>query len=189
MTAAMALGLGAALLSCVHPRIELGPDPDLEKKTVVRRSLIPGAGNGTFALVKIQKGEVIGEYGGVLLVEKDVPKNTAYLVRLPACAQVEGQRYHWLDGKGSRAHVTRVNFAPSRINGYETKLQNAQIAAVCRRPFIVFTASRDIQPGEEILTSYGTSYDYDPFMKLKNVQRYFCKRLDIDCSKKFTYVP
>lgn len=187
--AAASVGYLAVLSSCAWQQPVLAPDPSIESKTVVRPSLIPGAGKGAFARVRIRRGEVIGEYGGRLLLEKQVPKDTAYLVRLPECARLDGQRYYWLDGKAASAHVTRVNFAPRTVNGVETRLQNAQISAVCRRPFIVFVASRDIAPGEEILTSYGGSYDYDPFMKRKAVQRHFCDRLKIDCSRGFTFKP
>ena len=37
----------------------------LDKRTVIRKSLIPGAGNGLFAAVIIKKGQVIGELGAV----------------------------------------------------------------------------------------------------------------------------
>ena len=42
-----------------------------------------------------------------------------------------------------------------------------------------FLRTRDIRPGEEILTGYGRLYDY-AFMRRPAVRRYFCRRLGID---------
>ena len=59
---------------------------------------------------------------------------------------------------------------------------------MCRRPYIIYMATRDIQPGEEILVGYGGSYDYAPFMSRKEVQKYFCDLISIDCSKRFEFL-
>ena len=42
-----------------------------ESRTTVKKSMIPGAGNGLFATVRIKKGEVIGELGGRLVSADD----------------------------------------------------------------------------------------------------------------------
>ena len=42
-----------------------------EKKTVIKTSTIPGAGNGLYAAVKINKDEIIGELGGRLVSDDD----------------------------------------------------------------------------------------------------------------------
>lgn len=177
------------MASCAGPYPVLSADPIYEGNTVVRPSGIPGAGLGAFARVPIREGEVIGEYGGRLLPPGARPRDTAYLVELPACAVVEGRRYGWMDGRGSPAHMARVNFAPRRINGVPTGLPNARIGGVCRRPYIVFVATRDIAPGEEILVSYGPYYGYEAFMGDPRVQKHFCARARIDCSKGFAYDP
>lgn len=187
--AAAAWILALCVTGCGATYPVLYPDPALERNTVVGPSLIPGAGLGAFARTRIRKGDIIGEYGGQLMPPGIRPKDSAYLIELPTCASVGGRRYQWMDGRGSRAHMTRVNFAPRIINGVKTHLQNAHIGGVCHRPFIVFVALRDIAPGEEILVGYGPFYGYDAFMKDKKVQRYFCHRIGIDCSKKFEYCP
>jgi hypothetical protein len=46
---------------------------------------------------------------------------------------------------------------------------------------------RDIEPGTEILSSYGADYEYGEFMKVPEVRDYFCGLLKIDCREKFTY--
>ncbi|HEX6438632.1 MAG TPA: hypothetical protein VF182_15955, partial [Candidatus Binatia bacterium] len=40
---------------------------EYEEKTIIKQSRIPGAGNGLYAAVKINKGETIGELGGRLV--------------------------------------------------------------------------------------------------------------------------
>jgi len=168
---------------------KLGPvlkiNKELDKRTVIKKSLIPGSGNGLFALVKIKKGEVIGELGGRLLQE--FPEGNHYVGALIECAQKEAYPYKYLDSKEYGAHVSRINFAPSKINGIETRFQNAGIKRLCKHPYFEFVALRDIAAGEEIWSSYGPNYDYDRFMRNPAVRDFFCGRLKIDCREKYTY--
>jgi SET domain-containing protein len=158
---------------------------DLDKRTAIRKSLIPGSGNGLFALVKLKKGEVIGHLGGRLLEE--YPEGNHYVGALIECAQKDAYPYKYLDSKEYGAHVSRINFAPSKINGIETHFQNAGIKRLCKHPYFEFVALRDIAPGEEIWSSYGPNYDYDRFMQNAEVRDFFCRRLNTDCREKYTY--
>jgi len=158
---------------------------ELDKRTVIKKSLIPGAGNGLFAVVKIKKGEVIGQLGGRLLAE--YPEGNHYVGALLECAQKEAQPYKYLDSKDYGAHVSRINFAPSKINGIETHFQNAGIKRLCKHPYFEFVALKDIKPGEEICSSYGPNYDYDRFMKAPEVRDFFCGLLKTDCREKYSY--
>jgi SET domain-containing protein len=154
---------------------------------VVRKSTIPNAGNGLFAAVRIKEGEVIGELGGRLVTEDDPARSNHYIASLPECAWEKTRPYKYIDSKDYGAHVSRINFAPSEINGVQTNFQNAAIEQICQHPYFVFVALRDIEPGTEILSSYGADYEYDEFMKVPEVRHYFCGLLKIDCRKKFTY--
>src|SRR5262252_3562255 len=58
---------------------------EYDKRTVIKKSLIPNAGNGLFAVVKIIKGEVIGELGGRLVTEQDYPHGNHYMAAIPEC--------------------------------------------------------------------------------------------------------
>ncbi|HLE63591.1 MAG TPA: hypothetical protein VI750_10640 [Pyrinomonadaceae bacterium] len=58
---------------------------EYDKRTVIRKSRIPGAGNGLFAVVKIKKGEVIGELGGQLIAENDSARGNHYIASIPIC--------------------------------------------------------------------------------------------------------
>ena len=171
--------------TAVKPGPVLKIDKELDKRTVIKKSLIPGSGNGLFAVVKIKKGEVIGELGGRLLEE--FPQGNHYVGALIECAQKEAHPYKYLDSKDNGAHVSRINFAPSKINGVDTNFQNAGIKRLCKSPYFEFVALKDIAPGEEIWSSYGPNYDYERFMRIPEVRDFFCGRLKIDCREKYTY--
>jgi hypothetical protein len=164
------------------------PDPAYEAQTEIRLSLIPGAGNGLFARVPITAGEVVGELGGRLVVDSDPVHGFAYLAALEACALPVAEPYRYLDARQHGGHVSRINFAPHRINGTVTGLQNTELEQLCEHPWVIFTATRDIEAGEELLASYGDEYDYD-FMWRPEVQAYFCERAAIDCSGGFSFDP
>ena len=158
-----------------------------ESRTTVKKSMIPGAGNGLFATLRIKKGEVIGELGGRLVSADDYPKGNHYVATLPECARDKIRPYKYIDSKDYGGNVSRINFAPSAINGRETNFQNAAIKQLCQHPYFIFVALKDIEPGAEIWSSYGPNYDYDRFMQVPEVRDFFCARLKIDCREKFVF--
>jgi SET domain-containing protein len=160
---------------------------DLDKRTVIKPSAIPKAGDGLYALVAIKKGEVIGELGGQLRTEEDYPAGNHYMATILECAWEETQPYKYLDAKHFGANVSRINFAPSKINGVDTHFQNAGIVRLCTYPYFVFVALRDIEPGSEIWSSYGPNYDYDRFMYAPVVRDFFCALAKLDCREKYGY--
>jgi SET domain-containing protein len=160
---------------------------EYDKRTIVKKSLIPNGGNGLFALVKIKKGEVIGELGGRFATEDDPALGNHYIAAIAECAWKETRPYKYLDTKDTGAHVSRINFAPSKINGSETQFQNAAVKQLCQHPYFVFVALNDIEPGAEIWSSYGPHYDYDRFMNDPQVQKFFCGLAKINCRGKFTF--
>jgi SET domain-containing protein len=167
----------------------LKTNKEYDKRTVIKKSLIPTAGNGLFASVKIIKGEVIGELGGRLVTEGDYPHGNHYMAAIPECAWKKAQPYKYIDSKDYGAHVSRINFAPREINGVETHFQNAAIKQICRSPYFTFVALKDIEPGQEIWSSYGPHYEYEKFMKFPEIRDFFCGLLKIDCHKEFVYSP
>jgi hypothetical protein len=162
---------------------------DLDKRTEIKPSAIPGAGNGLYAVVPIEKGDVIGELGGQLISDEDYPLGNYYLASIPECAWEETKPYKFLDAKHFGAHVSRINFAPKKVKGLETQFQNAAINQLCNYPYVIFVALRDIKAGEEIWASYGPYYSYDKFMYLPEVRDYFCGLLKIDCSEDYSFEP
>jgi SET domain-containing protein len=179
------LGTGAEKPVKLVPVLKI--NKELDKQTVIKPSAIPNGGDGLYALVPIKKGEVIGELGGQLRTEEDYPTGNHYMATLLECAWEETKPYKYLDAKHFGANVSRINFAPSKINDIETHFQNAGIERLCTYPYFVFVALRDIEPGTEIWSSYGPNYDYDRFMYAPEVRGFFCGLAKIDCSKKYTF--
>jgi SET domain-containing protein len=181
---------GLAPLSAETPSGEtpiLKINKEYDKRTVIKNSTIPNAGNGLFAVLKIKKGEVIGELGGRLVTDSDYAQGNHYIAAIPECAWKETLPYKHIDSKDYGANVSRINFAPSKINGIETHFQNAAIKQLCHPPYFIFVALKNIKPGAEIWSSYGPHYDYDTFMIIPEVRDFFCGLLKIDCRKTFAY--
>lgn len=162
-------------------------DQGYDRRTVIKKSTIPNAGNGLFAAGRIKKGEVIGELGGRLVADKDPALGNHYIAAIPECAWKESHPYKYIDSKEYGGHVSRINFAPSKINGSETHFQNAAIKQLCHPPYFIFVAVKDIEPGTEIWSSYGSHYEYDKFMRAPEVREFFCGLAKIDCREKFDY--
>ncbi len=160
---------------------------ELDKRTVIKPSTIPNAGDGLFAAAPIRAGEVIGELGGRLMTPEDPILGNHYLGSIPECAWEETKPYRYLDSKDFGGNVSRANFAPSKINGIETHFQNAGIRQLCVYPYFIVIALRDIEPGTEIWTSYGPYYEYDRFMREPAVRDFFCALLDIRCGENYSY--
>jgi SET domain-containing protein len=158
-----------------------------DTRTIIKKSTIPAAGNGLFAVVKIRKGEVIGELGGRLVTDDDPAQGNHYIASIPECALEKARPYTSIDSKEYGGNVSRINFAPSEINGMETSFQNAAIKKLCDEPYVVFIALKDIEPGTEIWSSYGPDFGYDEFMRHPEVRDFFCGLLKIDCREHFTY--
>ena len=164
-------------------------DEGLDKRTAIKPSLIPGGGNGLYAAVAIQQGDVIGMLGGQLRTDEDYPAGNYYLASIPECAWEETKPYKYLDAKHFGAHVSRINFAPKTINGIEAGLQNAALRQLCNYPYVIFVALRDIEVGTEIWSSYGPYYPYDQFMYEPAVREFFCNQAKIDCREEYSFEP
>lgn len=162
-------------------------DETLERRTTVAPSRIPGAGEGLFAATTIPRGAVIGQLGGRLLAHEDVPLDRSFIAVLPECVWRETAPAMYLDTSRWAGHVHKINFAPAVINGQPTGFQNAELEHLCEPPYVLFIATQDIAPGQEIYASYGPTYRYDRFMHLPAVQEFFCARAGIDCRSEFTF--
>ena len=90
---------------------------EYDKRTVIKKSLIPNGGNGLFAVVKIKKGEVIGELGGRLVGDNDESLGNHYIASIPKCAWIKAGRRSASSlryGPGLRVSIC----APIRARGH-----------------------------------------------------------------------
>lgn len=147
----------------------------------VKPSLIPSAGKGVFARQNIKKGTYLFPYRGRYINKEETDKilqqpKGAYLFNIKECAYTRDR--HAIDGDLSTI-ATRINFAPSKINGHTTFLQNVEYRMFCQEPLVRIYASRDIKKGEELYMGYGYGYDYDEFMQKKSIRKFFLQKANI----------
>jgi hypothetical protein len=174
--------------SCLETRRTVAVVQEYESQTEAHESQIPGAGLGLYAKVKIESGAVIGTMGGKLRSFQECETDNGYLAQILPCARASIFPFKCLDGKEGGGNIARANFAPAVINQKATNFQNAWLVQSCKPPFVKYVAARDIEPGEEIWVSYGTSYDYG-FMELEPVKSFFCARAQVDCSEHYVWQP
>jgi len=123
----------------------------LEKFLSVKKSGIPGSGLGLFTVEWILKGACIVEYKGRLEKWSEVKHQdgyNGYLLRVNTRWAINALPY-------KRALGRFANDAKG-LNRNEKLSNNAEYLLEGKRCFLF--AKRDIEPGEEILVSYGREY-------------------------------
>jgi hypothetical protein len=124
----------------------------LEKKLVVKKSRIPGAGKGLFTAVLIPKGTRIIEYKGDVVTWKEVEKmaddRNGYVFYFNSRYCIDA----WKTTKGI-AHYANDALGITRVEGLKN---NSEYVTEKKRCFI--EATRDIPKGAEILVGYGAEY-------------------------------
>jgi SET domain-containing protein len=123
----------------------------LEKSLIVKKSTIPGAGDGLFTKAFIPKGTRIVEYTGKICTWKEVNHDegrNGYIYYV--------KRYHVIDARFHEKSMARyANDAQglTRIKGINN---NCEYNIEGLRVFI--DAKKDIPAGTEILVDYGREY-------------------------------
>ncbi len=124
----------------------------LEKKLIVKKSTLPGAGKGLFTKVFISKGTRIVEYKGQIVTWKEVAKMAddrngyVFFFNNKYCIDA------WKTKKGI-AHF--ANDARGIVRVQDVK-NNSEYVTEKKRCYI--EASKDIPAGSEILVGYGAEY-------------------------------
>lgn len=153
----------------------------------VRESKIPGAGKGLFAKYDLPAGTYVGFYDGTYLTEEEVEAlddlRSAYLFLLPECA--DEPVYTGIAGDLEHP-ISKVNYAPSEINGQPTHLQNVDFIEQCDEPYEKLFTTRFVHAGEELYTDYGSDYPYT-FMAFEAVRAHFLEVTGIPAQPEFTW--
>lgn len=124
----------------------------LEKKLVIKKSSIPGAGKGLFTTVFIPKGTRIVEYKGQIVTWKEVEKMAddrngyVFFFNNKHCIDA------WKTKKGV-AHYANDARGIGRVEGVKN---NSEYVTEKKRCYI--EATKDIPAGSEILVGYGAEY-------------------------------
>jgi SET domain-containing protein len=124
----------------------------LEKKLIVKKSRIPGAGKGLFTTVDIKKGTRIIEYKGEVVTWKEVEKmaddRNGYVFYFNSKYCIDA----WKTLKGIAQYANDA-LGITRVPGVKN---NSEYVTEKKRCFI--EATRDIPAGGEILVGYGGDY-------------------------------
>jgi SET domain-containing protein len=132
----------------------------LEKQLVVKKSTIPGSGNGLFTKVFIPKGTRIVEYKGRITSWKDADHDDGHNLYLFYI-----KRYHVIDARPYKKALARFS---NDANGF-TKVpglkNNSTYVTDGLKAFLEST--KDIQAGEEIFVDYGKKY----WVELKKIMK------------------
>ena len=123
----------------------------LERQLQVKKSQLPGAGQGLFTKIDIQKGSRIVEYKGRLHRWKDIKHedgHNGYLLYINPNAVINAQGTVKLIGRYANDANGNV-----RIDGLRN---NSEYVTVGSRCYI--TATRPIKKGEEVFVRYGKEY-------------------------------
>lgn len=133
-------GLNGFRYSRRRPRVLTAAD------FAVQTSTKPGVGLGLFALTRLRKGDIIGEYTGRRLTDEEANRephvSSLYLVWV--CKDC------YIDGSGPEGNYTRY------IN--HCTQPNAELVTSSRWKMARIKALRRIEPGEEIFFNYGPEY-------------------------------
>ena len=124
-------------------------DCPLNHMCTVKASSIPKAGRGLFARQFIKRGSILGKYSGVLLCEHEYNRrrHKDYMFQISS----KKQPLHYIDGTSGNI-LSMMNGA----KGNQMHLVN--IYTYQWRKSIYFKALKDIEPGQELLQCYGSSY-------------------------------
>lgn len=122
-----------------------------EKKLEIKKSVLPGAGNGLFAKELIPKGSRIVEYKGKVTTWKDVDDNDGANVYIYYV-----KRHHVIDASRHTSVLARYANDARGLQRIKGITNNAEYVEVGLRVFI--ESSKDIPAGAEILVEYGKEY-------------------------------
>ena len=134
----------------------------------VRPSLIPGAGDGCFAIEDIPQGFVIDEYRGDIMplvkAERRRGGGGRFLADIESPKPDHSHLVVVVDAK-SKAPCTRANHSERFPNAYAEKMK-ARVDNNSRVSQSLYVrADRFLQAGEEIFWDYGPSYPTEDFVE------------------------
>ncbi len=111
-------------------------------------------GYGIYAAADIEKGQLIGEYAGIIYDEqtyKRVPRNANYCWNLPPPSRIKNAKYYYVDS------IHYCNFTRFINHSYRPNVVPVHIFT-SEGPRMLYVAARDIEKDEQILVNYGQGY-------------------------------
>lgn len=152
----------------------------------LRKSTIPGAGEGVFAKRKLKKGENLGMYYGDYLTTEEFhalpPERQNYTWRLLSPV---GQ-YEYVDAEPYKKYPgTNQYNHPRYVNGAANDKQRARINTEVDQDGLTlyYRATKDIPKGKELICDYGASYFLSRGMSF-GLKQQFNKRPVKSCAQR-----
>lgn len=138
------------IIACIETVADDGSDLYAQKYEI-KKSEIPGAGNGLFARADgkgYKKNDIIDLYGGRLMLAKDI-QDREYVFEWPDTPFAAFA----LDGKTEGNALRFMNHAsPEKANVSSAEFFYKE------KPYIIFIADKRILPGAEMCYDYGPEY-------------------------------
>jgi len=128
-----------------------------EKGLQIKKSHIPKAGLGLYALKEFNRGDVITPYGGELITTRDPNLGGDYMLELK-----KGPPRVLIDGSPKVSNKSTGGYSnsckpPDKRAGY-CNGQNAHFEINRRTKTANIVATKKIKPKEEIYSTYGAEY-------------------------------
>ena len=149
------------------------------KNFTVKKSRIPGAGNGLFVNRTFLKDELLGPYTGRLITFEEGEKledkgiDCSHMLDIIA---MKIKNYAYVYPKKSML-LGYINHAPITIEGRKVSINkrfNVIFKWLKKPPYVEIQAIRDIPEGAEVYLNYG-AYFTKLFMKNLKAKEYFLK--------------
>jgi|ERR1700722_19411474 len=119
-----------------------------KKNLVVKRSRLAGAGKGLFTKVFIAKRTLIAQYKGRMITWKEFDADNPFIYSI--------NRKHVIDARTYKKALARYANDARGLHSKNGVRNNSRYIEDGLKVFI--EATKDIQPGEEILVAYGREY-------------------------------
>ncbi len=155
----------------------------LKSKTLyVKKSNLPDAGMGLFALKSFKKGESLGPYNGKLLTmdECNQEKYLPLWGHMLDMTNIEGIEPYVALHPSKTMILRYINHAPNTIDGRKIKPElrvNVEFSKIDNHPYIEIKTIRDIPKDAEIYLNYGPGFS-KMFLKNEKLRAFYQKSLN-----------
>jgi hypothetical protein len=150
------------------------------KSLYVKKSNLPDAGLGLFALKPFKRGESLGPYNGKLLTMDECNKES-YLPlwgHMLDMTNIEGIEPYVALHPSKTMILRFINHAPGSVDGIRIKGKlgvNVEFSKIDIHPFIEIRATKDIPKDSEIYLNYGPGFS-KLFLQNPNLKKFYLKQ-------------
>ena len=151
------------------------------KSLYVKKSNLPDAGLGLFALIPFKRGESLGPYNGKLLTMEECNREN-YLPlwgHMLDMTNIEGIEPYVALHPSKTMILRFINHAPGSVDGKKIKGKlgvNVEFSKMDKHPYIEILAIKDIAKDSEIYLNYGPGFS-KLFLQNSKLKNYYLKQI------------